>query len=214
MNTRVSFFLVAGFLVPGIVFGFLGLPPLVSLLLSRAQIDNWKDFIVRLSSLDGAWMVLTSIGLGLLSLLFAFGVTLSECYSKLISKCGLLPGDCDLASFEAWRKLDLGTLLEADWMCRQAYALALTRQGADLYDFAGRIKLMGASGLAVALAGMLYLFAQWWLAAFVSVPIGIAMIILAGRRTRDFRKWIAAHAALFLVSGCKISDGFLGKQEI
>ena len=213
METRVSFFLIAGYLIPGVVFGFLVLPPLLHLL-PQPQIGAWVNSANAFTAIDGVWItVLTFLGLGLLALLFSLGVALSELYYKLIHWSGLVPRDHDKKNFEIWcESKSPEALLKTNWRFKEAYVFALT-QGADVYGFAGRVRMMGASGLAITIAGIIYLTQWWWRTSLIALVIGAAMVLLAGFRTRNYQEWIAANAALFLVSGCKLSCGCLVKRE-
>jgi len=202
METRVSFFIVAGFLVPGIVFG-LTLAPLVLESVSKNGLPAWFSTLPPIDSDAVAVAIITFTAFGLLACAFSMGIFLSDLYFKLLESVRLLRGP-DRNIFEAW--LSSGTLRELlakDWLLQEAYVLSLT-QGPDVYGYAARNRMLGASGFAVLVAGVIYLCNQWFVLALILILLGITFIAVGASLVRRYRRWIAAYAALFLLTGSMV----------
>lgn len=200
METRVSFFIVAGYLVPGMVFGF-ALSPLAIDILYKSTPPALSHFVAVVSKSDAvAVSFITLFGVCALACEFAVGILLSDIHFKLLEVVGLLQRESDLRHFNKWSSSEnLANLLEKDWRLREAYVLALT-QGPDIYGYAARNRMLGASGFALSIAGVIYLSARWFLTSGVLVVLGMAFILVGASLVRRYREWIAAYAALFLLT--------------
>jgi hypothetical protein len=201
METRVSFFIVAGYLVPGMVFGFV-LSPLAIDLLYKSTLPALSHFVAAVLKSDAAVAVsvITLFGFCSLACAFAIGILLSDMHFKLLEVVGLLRRESDLKHFNKWSASEnLANLLGKDWQLREAYVIALT-QGPDIYGYAARNRMLGASGFAISTAGVIYLLARWFWTSGVLVVLGMAFILVGASLVRRYREWIAAYAALFLLT--------------
>jgi hypothetical protein len=211
METRVSFFIVAGFLVPGIVFGF-ALAPLALELVSKNGLPTWLSALPLADSNAVAVSAITFFGFGSLACAFSVGIFLSDLYFKLIESVRFLR-EPDRKIFKELSSDTLREFLAKDWRLQEAYVISLT-QGPDVYGYAARNRMLGASGFAILTAGVIYLCSGWFMFAGALTLLGLMFIVTGASLARRYREWIAAYAALFIVTGrmVKVTAGAIDEK--
>jgi hypothetical protein len=199
MEVRPTFFSISGFLIPGIVFFTLTMILGHSLQGQLLQItDAAVSSFAGTNAATGALFsgVLLFVGL---SLSFVVGSVVSELFHLCI-RYGFRKRFFNRTTNEYSKRLfaqgSLKQLLINDLDCRETFAYQQTC-GLDLHWFAGRVRMMGASGLACCLAGSIgfFLGATWSLTAAVFL-IGLLTMGVAIYRARRFDEYITATAAI------------------
>lgn len=196
MEVKPSFFSVSGFLAPGVVtlFAFFAVwaqnQPLVTPALTFA--DQHK--------LEGAaGVVAGTIAVAvLLSAAFVLGTVLSECFI-LIGRTFILPPLARKrrrAYFETLvKKKALDEVLQADLNTREAYVYTQTC-GLDLHWYAGRVRMVGGSGLGLVLVSIYAYFRHVPTTALILLVASLVCIGIAIYRSHKFDEYVAATAAV------------------
>lgn len=198
MEVKPTFFSISGFFVPGVV-----LLSLIAILTLGNQYSSLTDTIKAIPSLPEsngiAVLVGTVIGVILLSIAFVTGTILSDLFILIGRKLILRPLIRDMLNGNVDRVFkhdSLEKLLKADMDARESYVYLHTC-GVDLHWYAGRIRMMGGTGLAL-LIGFIY---SWVLSYNCLVVIGMFLIgsIAIGislYRSYKFDQYVSATAAM------------------
>lgn len=203
MEVKPTFFSISGFFVPGVV-----LLALVTILALGHQYSSINEALKAMPTLPEAngmtFLVGTTVGVALLAISFVLGTILSDLFiligRKLILRPlirNMLKGNVD----RVFNHDSLEKLLKADMDARESYVYLHTC-GIDLHWYAGRIRMMGGTGLALLIA-FIY---SWMLSYSCSIIIGIFLIsaIAIGislYRSYKFDQYVSATAAMLSRNG-------------
>jgi len=211
MELKPTFFSVSGFLVPGIV-----LVGSVSCLFLGRYYDSIPAIVAAFPALpaEGAGAVLlgTLVAAVLLAVTFAIGAVLSELFIY-IGRRQILRRVTRSKLREYVRSLfahsTLEELVRADMNAREAYVYIHTC-GLDLHWYAGRIRMMGGTGLALLITASVcgYLGYRWYIFVGFVVPAALALAV-AMYRSHKFDEYVAATSAVIARGGAgraKIGD--------
>jgi hypothetical protein len=162
MSSQLSFFNLVGYLVPGIIFFVLFPQHLLHQFEPvQAVITNFNDLLKNSDSFASGIAFLTALSLPAFAIVFPIGIFISEIYMWIIRKLYLFQWNCNQfdenSLYAQLEKKGAETVLIENWVVREA--LVLNQVGKwDLYGFAGRTRLLGASGFTLILDGIVYFF--------------------------------------------------------
>ena len=197
MEIRPTFFSLAGFLVPGIVL-------VTTTLFLVRESRTWIFDLAKVhdlapgASTAGGFLLTAFVVTVALSFCFVIGTFLSELFLIIVRLCirGRLAGsNTNEYSTKLLSYGSLNELLKNDLKSRESFALQNTT-GLDLYWFAGRNRMVGASGFSCVLASLLGIFAgapttQWG----VLLIFGIIAMAVAAYRMKQYDDYVTATAA-------------------
>jgi hypothetical protein len=203
MEVKPTFFSISGFLAPGVV-----LLASVTLLTVGHHFSSSKELFATLPSLPEtsglAVLVGTAIAVVLLTFAFVLGAVLSDVFIFVGRKLILRPLTRKMLQANVdrvFKHKTLDALIKADMDARESYVYMHTC-GIDLHWYAGRIRMMGGTGLALLLAGIysLVLCYSWGLVTGIIVlaflAIGVSLY-----RSYKFDQYISAASAVLAQGG-------------
>jgi len=202
MDVKPTFFSVAGFLTPGAV-----LIAVLAVLLGVHFPDELCKLVTAASPLakEGALPVAlaTLFVAGFLALTFALGAVLSDSFTlagRAIVRCFLRETlRANVTRLFTHKTID--ALIKADMDAREAYVYIRTC-GLDLHWYAGRVRMMGSSGLAL-IIGAIVAGVLGFSCLVVMSLLGVAAwaIAVALYRSNKFDRYVAATAAVLAITG-------------
>jgi len=201
LEIKPSFFSISGFLIPGIVF----VGSVTCLFIVRyyarfkeivggSPVDVVKDLGVA------ATVVILAL---LIAIAFVVGAILSEIFS-VVRTCVLRPimKRCRRKHLAAvFRESSLRRLVRRHANSLEAYVYVRTC-GLDLDWYAGRIRMLGGSAIALMFAAVFSYFLQFeWLTTIGFMGVGLVAMLVAWFRSHRFDRYVADTAAVLLKSG-------------
>lgn len=200
MQVKPSFFSVAGFLVPGVLF-----LATLSLILGPLYVQDIKalsDGIAALVPGTATAAVVATLVLAIaLALAYFVGAVLSDAFTfacrQLVIRRLCRPRlRAKVRGLFAHRTLS--DLVQRNMDAREAYVY-LSAGGLDLGWYAGRVRMMGASGLAILICGAVSAIANLSCTLTVGfIVVGAIALVVAGYRSNKFDEYVAATAAVLV----------------
>lgn len=203
MEVKPTFFSISGFFVPGVV-----LLALVTALKFGIQYSSINDALKALPSFPEAngmaFLLGSTIGVILLAISFVLGTILSDLFILVGRKLILRPLIRNMLRGNVERVFDhdsLEKLIKADMDARESYVYLHTC-GIDLHWYAGRIRMMGGTGLAL----LICFIYSWVLSYSCEVILGLLLIssIAIGTslyRSYKFDQYVSGAAAMLSRGG-------------
>jgi hypothetical protein len=201
MDLKPTVFSVVGFLVPGIILG-----TSLMYLLGVNRYGSARALVAALPIVpDGTAVLVATLVIGsALALTAAVGAILSDAFTFVARQLILRPLVRARLRENVQRLFahqTLESLVRADMDARESYVY-LNSCGLDLDWYAGRVRMMGASGVALliaaAVAGVLG-FTCWTSLSLVAV--GLMGIAVALYRSTKFDEYVAAASAVLIRRG-------------
>ncbi len=203
MELKPTFFSVSGFLVPGLV----GTATAATLI--HANAPNRLPAAIKqlnLTPVDGAGSVIAITLATGVAAAFAFvvGATFSELFNFLGRTLVIRPlmaKSCSEYVTTLYGHQTLEAMVKANADAREVHAYLHTC-GLDLHWYAGRIRMLGGTGLALGACTCLsiHLDHSWGVAIWLAV-IGALCIAVALYRSMKFHMYVAATSAVVLRGG-------------
>lgn len=203
MEVKPTFFSVSGFLVPGVV-----LVGSVTSLLGVHYRSSLPAVVKELSQLPTEGLIPVFLGTlaiaALLAFTFALGAVLSDTFIFIGRRLILRPLARNSLRKNVGRLFaheTLEDLIRADMDARESYVYMQTC-GLDLHWYAGRIRMMGSTGLAllIAMCVAYYLYFSWPIVLCFAV-FGVLAIAVAIYRSHKFDEYISAASAVIARGG-------------
>lgn len=203
MEVKPTFFSVTGFLVPGVVlFG-----SVICLILGHYY-GSIPLIVAAFPSVpaEGAAAVLlgTLAAAGLLAISFVAGAILSETFIFIGRRFFLRPLTHEKLNANVTRLFGYQTLealIQADMDAREAYVYIRTC-GLDLHWYAGRVRMMGGTGMALVMAAIVaFGLCYSWTVSLGLVISGLLAIVVALYRSHKFDEYVAAASAVIARGG-------------
>ena len=198
MEIKPSLFSLSGFFAPGFVF----LLTMASLL-AGAKFDSFASLIGRLPTLaaDSGWAF--SIGLGVvtsvLTVAFVLGTILSETFIYLFRRLLLRNATRNCLRTQVarvFKERSLRSLLSADMDARESFVFMKTC-GLDLHWYAGRVRMMGGTGLGLMISsGYSAYLGYSCVASITLLAVSALSISVAMLRSYKFDEYVSASAAV------------------
>lgn len=197
MDSRISFFTLSGYLVPGVVFITSSLPAILASPQGIRLSTSFSAWIQPSNSSSLLAFVLTLFSFGLLAVAYATGTFLADIYflaSREIMRKWFKGKKSDF--YEGLLKHgNLHALLRSSQRAREAYALYQCVE-IDLYAYAGRVRMMGASGLAIACAALIDTPSTSYTTGMLGVSVGLAMVAVSISRNHHYYEWVCICVAV------------------
>jgi hypothetical protein len=203
MEVKPTFFSISGFLVPGVVL-FVS----ISCLLLGHYYGSIRSTIEGFPSIpaQGASAVLvgTLAAVAFLAFSFVAGAVLSDTFIFVGRRLILRPwkrGELKENVKRLFEHKTVEELIRADMDARESYVYMHTC-GLDLDWYAGRIRMMGGTGLALIIAAVFALILKYSCATVFCFAISAALAIwVALYRSNKFDQYIAAASAVIARGG-------------
>ncbi len=205
MEFKPTLFSVAGFLVPGIV-----LVTSLTCLLGINQYGSLSALVAALPMLPDGTAVLigTLIITSVLAVTAAAGAVLSDAFTFIGRQLILRPLVRRRLRENVKRLFAHDTLEKlvcADMDARESYVYMNTC-GLDLDWYAGRVRMMGGSGLALLIAALVAAVLRFPCSIFVGLVVtSVAAIGVALYRSNKFDEYVAAASAVLLRRGVQLT---------
>lgn len=203
MEFKPTFFSIAGFLVPGIVLEALLVTLAVGHYIGSAELA--LAGLPKLANENG-WALLVGSAVAFTVLAFAFivGTILSDLFilvgRRLILR-PLLRKSIRENVDRVFKHQTLDALVRADMNARESYVYMHTC-GVDLHWYAGRVRMMGSTGLACLVASIYALALCYGKGVWLTLGlIGVLAIAIALYRSAKFDQYVSGVSAVLLRGG-------------
>jgi hypothetical protein len=212
MEVKPTFFSLAGFLTPGVV-----LLAALFVLEGHHQFGSTTKALAALPtlSMESGWAIVigTALATSLLAVAFVLGAVLSDGFiflgRKLIVR-PLMRRSLRSNVNRVFAHQTLEALLRADMDARESYVYMRTC-GIDLHWYAGRVRMMGGTGLALLfIAIYTRVLCYGWPLSIAITAIAVTMIVVALYRSSKFDQYVSAASAVLVRLG---SDSALPDQS-
>lgn len=203
MEVKPTFFSISGFLAPGVV-----LLASAALLGAGHYFGTTAEAVAALPSLptESGWAVLigSAIAVSLLVFAFVLGTILSETFIFIGRRLLLrrftrktLRANVD----RVFAHDTLCALIKADMDARESYVYIHTC-GVDLHWYAGRVRMMGGTGLALILVAIYSRFLCYGWGMFIGlIFLALLAIGVALYRSYKFDQYVSAVSAVLALGG-------------
>ena len=203
MEVKPTFFSISGFLAPGIV-----LLATVTLLAAGHHFASVNELFAALPSLPEksglAVLVGTGVAVVLLTFAFVLGTVLSESFIFIGRKLILRPLTREMLRGNVERVFKhktIDALIKADMDARESYVYMHTC-GIDLHWYAGRVRMMGGTGLALLLSAIYSLNLCYSLGVVTGITVlALLAIGVALYRSYKFDQYVSAVSAVLSHGG-------------
>jgi hypothetical protein len=201
VEIKPPFFSISGFFVPGLVLvGSIGMLLVVPSAPGRNAVIRQE----ALQQMKELGLLPTAIFLAALaSAVFVTGSVLSDAFSMLRKKWLRPAMKSRRIAFlnEMFSKASLSELIRSNATPLEAYVYIQTC-GLDLHWYAGRVRMLGGSAIALGLAAFLACFLSFpcWVGA-VFMFAAVATFSVSWFRSHQFDKYVIATAAVLLEHG-------------
>lgn len=205
MGSQFSFFNLAGYLFPGIIFLALLSWPLGRIEFIQKNIIVFYENISKVDSFPAVIALTTAFALPILAIIFFFGILVSESYTFVMTKLFFSEWNSDEFKPDSlYAKLEekgVDAVLGENWGVREALVLG-SIGSSHLYEFAGRSRLLGASGFALVVAGIIYLSfsltcLEYFWSGIISCVFGVLVMCLAYSRHKIYNEFIDINTFVF-----------------
>jgi hypothetical protein len=203
MEVKPTFFSISGFFVPGVVL--LALLAAIELGNQYSSINDALAAAPSLPEANGmAFLVGSTIGVIFLAVSFVLGTILSDLFILVGRKIILRPLTRNMLRENVERVFkheSLEKLIKADMDARESYVYLHTC-GIDLHWYAGRVRMMGGTGLAF-LISFVYSWSLGYSCGVVLTLlfIGLIAIGISLYRSYKFDQYVSGAAAMLKRSG-------------
>jgi hypothetical protein len=203
MEVKPSFFSISGFFIPGVVL----VSSITSLLLVRYynSVPVLITAFPRIPAGGAVAALLTALAAAvLLAVTFAMGAVISDTFIYICRQLVLRPIKRSSVHDEVKRLFAHTTiegLIKADMDAREAYVYMHTC-GLDLNWYAGRIRMMGGTGMALLIAAWVASRLSYsWYVFFALIIPALFAIYIALYRSHKFDIYVAATSAVIARGG-------------
>lgn len=204
MEIKPSFFSLSGFLAPGLVtsLAFVAVWGTNNPLRVAAALSYCEQH--KLEGTAGVVAGVVAIAL-LLAATFVIGCVLSEAFifaGRTLILRPLMRERRNKHFSSLLSKKTLDDLLDGDLNTREAYVYSQTC-GLDLHWYAGRVRMVGGSGLGLFIISVYAFFRDACGSAFFLLAVSVPCLVVAIYRSHKFDEYVAATAAVLLLTPAK-----------